>query len=71
MLCKPASIMLPPAAASLHSNSSYPTIPLNEYLDTDPLSYVLLPTLPTEKPDMSFSSRIGTGSSDLYPLPYA
>ena len=67
----PQTIMLPPAAASLHSNSSYPTIPLNEYLDTDPLSYALLPTLPTEKPDMSFSSRIGTGSPDLYSLPYA
>ena len=71
MLCKPAAIMLPPAAAPLHRVSSYAPIPLNEYRDTGPLSYALLPTLPTEKPDMCFSSRMRTGSSDLYPLPYA
>lgn len=67
----PAAIMLPPAAATLHRVSSYAPIPLNEYRDTDPLSYILLPTLPTEKLDMHFSSRMGTGSSDLYLLPYA
>ena len=66
MLCKPATVMLPPATASLHRASSYPPIPLNKYRDTGPLSYVLLPTLPTEKPDMSFSSRIGTEL--LWPL---